>query len=323
MPDDLDSLDDLLSDGPSASLVDPEIIAEGEKIANSIWRTGCESWGVQINREVVYTEGSMDYCEPSEIFDGVADTYLMSVAEWSGDREGKVALFVPEQGAKEVVAYMMELMMGVEANPETQALDEEGLDAYNEAMRSFFGQAAQTLREDPGGEVRLEVADARAVTPVDFDSDTVFESSMCLCGSGQFTIEGAGPNNVYTLMSPGVTGHELIGGGGGGDDDFADMGDFGGGGTSAPSDGDDGDANRVLDIPVPVSVILAARNMRLEDIIEWRPGSIIEFRKSSEEYLELWAGSVPIADGEVVIIREHFGLQIRKMRDVRAALSGG
>jgi flagellar motor switch/type III secretory pathway protein FliN len=43
------------------------------------------------------------------------------------------------------------------------------------------------------------------------------------------------------------------------------------------------------------------------------PGSIIEFRKSAEELLDLRVGDITIARGEAVIQNERFGLQIRTM----------
>jgi flagellar motor switch protein FliN/FliY len=70
-----------------------------------------------------------------------------------------------------------------------------------------------------------------------------------------------------------------------------------------------------------VIVILAEKKMRMEMVQALAPGSIIEFRKLSGELLDLCVGRVKIAEGEVVLTNEHFGIQVRKLIDIRAAIA--
>ena len=66
-------------------------------------------------------------------------------------------------------------------------------------------------------------------------------------------------------------------------------------------------------LPLPVVVVLATTKKRVENIKELAPGSIIEFRKFAGEFLDVCAGNTKIAEGEVVIVNQHFGIQLRKI----------
>jgi len=70
----------------------------------------------------------------------------------------------------------------------------------------------------------------------------------------------------------------------------------------------------LLRIPVPVIVTLARKKMPLKKIIEFRPGSIIQFDKSCDEMLELEVNQQIIAEGECVKAGDKFGLRITSIR---------
>ena len=66
----------------------------------------------------------------------------------------------------------------------------------------------------------------------------------------------------------------------------------------------------LLQITVPVVVTLAEKRQPLGRIIEFGPGSIIQFDKSCEEMLDLSVGNHRIACGEAVKVGDKFGLRI-------------
>jgi flagellar motor switch/type III secretory pathway protein FliN len=72
-------------------------------------------------------------------------------------------------------------------------------------------------------------------------------------------------------------------------------------------------ARSLLRIRVPVVVTLARKRMHLGRVLEWGPGSLIQFDKSCEEMLELSAGGHPIALGEAVKVGDKFGLRVTSM----------
>lgn len=310
MADELDNLENLLNSGPEMSLADPALIEAGEKIAATIWNSGAEGLGVLLNRGVMYTDGESDYNELSEIVSADIGECVITRAEWSGDREGNITLIIPSLGAKGIISYMLALMMGTEADPENTSLDDEGMDAYKEAISQFFGSASQALRQDPGGEVKIAVGDIEVKELKVENVNEISENEFCLCSQGQLTIEGMTPVNIYTILSEPLTGIEMSLGGN--ETGAADL-DMTIEEARSEAGQNEIDPDRALSLIAPVHVTLAERRMRLSEIMGLVPGSIIEFRKSSEEFLDLCVGHSIIGRGEAVIVDEFFGLQIREM----------
>ena len=52
------------------------------------------------------------------------------------------------------------------------------------------------------------------------------------------------------------------------------------------------------------------------------PGTILEFRKKSDDVLDVCANNVKIGDAEVVTTSQHFGVQMRHLVDVQAMVAG-
>ena len=69
-------------------------------------------------------------------------------------------------------------------------------------------------------------------------------------------------------------------------------------------------AQRVLQLPVTVSVHLANRQMELKQLMGLSPGSLITFSKRCDELLELYVNNRRYARGEAVKVGEKFGLKI-------------
>ena len=67
---------------------------------------------------------------------------------------------------------------------------------------------------------------------------------------------------------------------------------------------------RVLDVKLEFTVKLGQLNMRLRDILELNPGSILEIDKNVDAPLSLQIGDKVLAKGEVVTVGENIGLRI-------------
>ncbi|CAG0938932.1 Flagellar motor switch protein FliN [Candidatus Brocadiaceae bacterium] len=66
----------------------------------------------------------------------------------------------------------------------------------------------------------------------------------------------------------------------------------------------------ILDIPVPVSVELGHTTMLVKDIIALSQGSIVELDKMAGTPVDLLVRGKLLAQGEVVVVDENFGLKI-------------
>ena len=69
-------------------------------------------------------------------------------------------------------------------------------------------------------------------------------------------------------------------------------------------------AQRVLKLPVTISVHLANRQMELKQLMGLSPGSLLTFNKRCDELLELYVNNRRFARGEAVKVGEKFGLKI-------------
>jgi flagellar motor switch protein FliN/FliY len=72
---------------------------------------------------------------------------------------------------------------------------------------------------------------------------------------------------------------------------------------------------RILKIRVPVRVQLAARRMSIAEVRRFSLGTIIEFRRSVEDPLELLINNHPVGKGDAVKVGRRFGLRVREIRD--------
>ena len=66
----------------------------------------------------------------------------------------------------------------------------------------------------------------------------------------------------------------------------------------------------ILDIPVPVSVELGHTTMLVKDILTLSQGSIVELDKMAGTPVDLLVRGKLLAQGEVVVVDENFGLKI-------------
>lgn len=70
---------------------------------------------------------------------------------------------------------------------------------------------------------------------------------------------------------------------------------------------------KINDVMVPVEVVLGGTDLRLEDITNIGPGSIIELHSLAGEPVDLKAAGKKIAKGEVVVIDENFGIRVTEV----------
>lgn len=66
----------------------------------------------------------------------------------------------------------------------------------------------------------------------------------------------------------------------------------------------------IMDVPLEFSVVLGKTKMTIKDILALSPGSVVELNKFAEEPLEIYVNGKLIAQGEVVVINENFGIRI-------------
>lgn len=66
----------------------------------------------------------------------------------------------------------------------------------------------------------------------------------------------------------------------------------------------------IMDVPLEVSVILGKTKKSIKEVLSFGVGSVIELEKLADEPVEILVNGKQIAQGEVVVIDENFGVRI-------------
>jgi flagellar motor switch protein FliN/FliY len=82
------------------------------------------------------------------------------------------------------------------------------------------------------------------------------------------------------------------------------------------------DISLLLDVPLQVTVELGRTEMRIRNVLELVPGSIIELDKLAGEPVDVLVNGKQIARGEVVVIDEEFGVRITDVASQAKRLRG-
>lgn len=71
----------------------------------------------------------------------------------------------------------------------------------------------------------------------------------------------------------------------------------------------------LYDLTLPVSIELGRTEMLIEDILKIGRGSVIELDRLAGEPIDIFVGDRIFAEGEVVVVDEHFGVRVTRVLD--------
>lgn len=69
----------------------------------------------------------------------------------------------------------------------------------------------------------------------------------------------------------------------------------------------------LLDISLPVSVEFGSTRMTVQEILDLAAGSVIQLDRLVGESIDVYVSDQKLAEGEVVVIGEHFGVRITRI----------
>ena len=73
------------------------------------------------------------------------------------------------------------------------------------------------------------------------------------------------------------------------------------------------DISFLSEVCLPINVELGHSRMKIKEILELGPGSIVQLDKLPGEPVELYVGDQPLAKGEVVVVEERLGVRITEL----------
>lgn len=69
----------------------------------------------------------------------------------------------------------------------------------------------------------------------------------------------------------------------------------------------------LLDLTLPVSIELGRTSMTVQEILRLGRGSVIQLERLAGEPIDIYVGDRRFAEGEVVVLGEHFGVRITRI----------
>jgi flagellar motor switch protein FliN len=71
-----------------------------------------------------------------------------------------------------------------------------------------------------------------------------------------------------------------------------------------------GDLERILEIPLEISVELGRKRLRISELLALTAGSVVELGTAAGTPLAIYANNTLIARGEAVIVGERYGVRV-------------
>ena len=69
----------------------------------------------------------------------------------------------------------------------------------------------------------------------------------------------------------------------------------------------------LLDLALPVSIELGRTSMTVQEILRLGRGAVIQLDRLAGEPIDIYVGDRKFAEGEVVVLGEHFGVRISRI----------
>jgi len=320
---------------PAAWLSPAEIDTIGE-VGNICMSSAATTLSTLLSRKVQITTPEVAPVDDAELrshFDAPAVVVVIEYTEGLAGRN----VFILTQRDASVVA---DLMMGGEGVPADE-LGELHASAIGEAMNQMMGSASTAMAEMAGHRVDIS---APSVAIIDLaaggDLDLGLDGDIVRC-SFQLRVDDLLDTTLMQLMPIGFA-RSLVDGlmnaapapaaaaAPAADDDrhlhavpvpvaqpvtFPSLDDM-------PPGGGGSDISLLLDVPLQVTVELGRTQLRIRNVLELVPGSIIELDKLAGEPVDVLVNGKQIARGEVVVIDEEFGVRITDVASQAKRLRG-
>jgi flagellar motor switch protein FliN/FliY len=69
----------------------------------------------------------------------------------------------------------------------------------------------------------------------------------------------------------------------------------------------------LMDLTLPVSIELGRTNMSVQEVLRLGRGSVVQLDRLAGEPIDIFIGDRRFAEGEVVVLGEHFGIRVTRI----------
>lgn len=320
-----------------------------QKIGDVVTKDTAEVLSTVISKDVNITMGDITDLDAASAAEALPTPTLLVKFNFSSREEDEVFLFLEQALAVKIASWMM-----MEEDV-TKEFSDEHLNSIKETAEQLLGNLGDVLsgeldRQMTFGSVRADVTEfSEDNIPVSDPVQIIYTVNLGADDTHQvveFISQGAVEQFLQSAGDESTDADE----GAAEDADAADMGDMGDmpdmamdgegdigadmaemtAGVMAPAAGpgalpqspEQGKLGLLMDITLPLSIELGRTKMLIKDILELGHGSVIEFDKLAGEPVDLMINDKKVAEGEVVVIDEHFGIRLTNLATAEEMLQG-
>ena len=315
---------------PSLNEMEADVLGE---IGNISMGSAATALSEILGHKVTITTPRVEITTPEDLFSSFQVPYVIVTVEYTGGLVGSNLLIIRVTDA----AVIADLMMGGGGKP-AEELTEIGLSAVAEAMNQMIGSAATAMSSMFGRAVTIspprvavfrdqeETGEARRYYPwAPDDQVAVVHFRLTVNDLLDSELIQVVPVEVARqeaelLLRPAVQEAPPAPPASAPPDSPPQDPDAAvpaPAGETEPAARPAGPRNLdlLLDIPLEVSVIIGRTRRPIRDVLNLVPGSVVELDRLVEEPVEILVNGTLVAEGEVVVVNENFGVRITKIVD--------
>ena len=77
--------------------------------------------------------------------------------------------------------------------------------------------------------------------------------------------------------------------------------------------GASGSLDALLDVSMPVVIEIGRAQMTVQEVLQLSPGSVVQLDRSVGEPVDIYVSDRRLAQGEIVVVGDHFGVRITRV----------
>lgn len=281
-----------------------EVIEKLAAIQNPIWQTASTTVSEAANQTIMFSSPLTVAARTADLYSELSTPMMVVQFAFASQPDNPQVILVPQ----ETVLSMVELIQGSQVDEIDENIVSElraSMEAIVQGICLGVGAARSEMIVASGLSIRFQIF----AFPHNLQrSDTVVRTQIAVTGEDlNGSIIWLMDNQTAALII-GVEGFDGV------ENPFPNLKDSSGGGGGRPGYVEEGNSlDRLLDIPLEISVELGRVRMLVKDVLDLGNGSILEIDKSAGEPVDVLVNGRLVARGEVVVIEDNFGVRITEI----------
>jgi flagellar motor switch protein FliN/FliY len=279
-----------------------------------------------LDQRVIIDTPKIRYTTLGEIHKGFNAPYVLVEVQYTTGIEGNNLFILKAEDA----AVIANIMMGGNGQNVSSDMDEYTLSAVAEAMNQMMGFSATALSEmfkqtieisppqvklisitDVPTQLDMDLSEPMVTTSFNLKIGDLVESQIILIVSLEVAREHVRyllEDTAKELESIALKAEKPR------EEELIPISK----GRNASEDnsihlGNSGNLNLIMDVPLRLSVLLGRTKRSIADILKLTHGSIVELERLENEPVDILVNDKLIARGEVVVVKEYFGVRITEI----------